>query len=99
MAAHHAGAKSTMCPRRSVWLRTAEAFYVPEHPLAMGWRDPTHVIANRADATAPPADADVVVAGGSGEIGALRSEPPDHTDADRHVPPGLDSTPDVSATR
>jgi hypothetical protein len=47
----------------------------------MGWRNPTHVIANRAYDGAPPAAAEVVVASGSGDSAALWSRPADHADA------------------
>jgi hypothetical protein len=55
----------------------------PEHPSAMGWRNPTHVIANRAYDGAPPADAKAIVASGSGETAALWSTPSDHDDAEQ----------------
>ena len=54
-----------------------------EHPADMGWRHPTHVIANRAYDGAPPADAAVVVATGAGDIAPLWSQPPDRADAAR----------------
>ena len=54
----------------------------PEHPSAMGWRNPTHVIANRAYNGAPPDDAEVVVAIGSRGSATLWSEPSDHADAE-----------------
>jgi len=55
----------------------------PEHPAAMGWRNPTHVIANRAYDGAPPDDAEVIVASGSDEFAALWSAPSDGADAER----------------
>jgi murein DD-endopeptidase MepM/ murein hydrolase activator NlpD len=55
----------------------------PEHPSAMGWRNPTHVIANRAYDRAPHDDAEVIVASASGEFADLWSEPPDRADAER----------------
>lgn len=54
----------------------------PEHPSAMGWRNPTHVIASRAFDGAPPDGAEVVVASGSPESATLWSEPSDHADAE-----------------
>ena len=53
----------------------------PEHPSAMGWRNPTHVIANRAYDGAPPSDAEVVVASGATEA-MLWSMPADRADAE-----------------
>lgn len=55
----------------------------PEHPSAMGWRNPTHAIANRAFDGAPRDDAEVVVASQSGESAALWSDPSDHADAEQ----------------
>ncbi len=55
----------------------------PEHPSAIGWRNPTHVIAHRAFDSAPPADAEVIVASGSGDATALWSAPSDHADAEQ----------------
>ena len=54
----------------------------PEHPSAMGWRNPTHVIARRSFGGAPPDGAEVVVASGSGDTATLWSEPADHADAE-----------------
>ncbi len=54
----------------------------PEHPSALGWRNPTHVIANRAYDEAPPDGAEVVVASGSSGSATLWSEPADHADAE-----------------
>jgi len=54
----------------------------PEHPSAIGWRNPTHVIANRAFDGVPPGDAEVIVASGSRESATLWSEPADHADAE-----------------
>jgi murein DD-endopeptidase MepM/ murein hydrolase activator NlpD len=53
----------------------------PEHPSAMGWRNPTHVIARHAFPDGPSADTEVVVASGAGETSELWSEPSDHVDA------------------
>jgi hypothetical protein len=53
----------------------------PEHPSAMGWRNPTHVIAHRAYPDSPPADAEVVVSSAAAESVAMWSEPSDHADA------------------
>ncbi len=55
----------------------------PEHPSGMGWRNPTHVIANRAYDGAPPDAGEVVVASGSGDSAALWSEPADHASAEQ----------------
>ncbi len=46
----------------------------PEHPTAMGWRNPTHVIARRAFPDAPPDDAEVIVPSGSASTAALWPE-------------------------
>jgi len=48
----------------------------------MGWRNPTHVIANRTFDGAPPDDAEVVVASVSSGMATLWSEPSDHADAE-----------------
>ncbi|MFT4041174.1 MAG: M23 family metallopeptidase [Thermomicrobiales bacterium] len=48
----------------------------PEHPSAMGWRNPTHVIAQRAWGEAIPADAAVVVSAAAPESTTLWSAPP-----------------------
>jgi len=53
----------------------------PEHPTAMGWRNPTHVIARRSYPDGPPDDAEVVVPSASAESAAMWSEPSDHDDA------------------
>jgi murein DD-endopeptidase MepM/ murein hydrolase activator NlpD len=53
----------------------------PEHPSELGWRNPTHVIANRAFDGAPPDGAEVVVASGANTSSALWSKPFDHEDA------------------
>ena len=58
----------------------------PEHPSAIGWRNPTHVIANRAFDGMLPTDAVVIVASGAGD--RLRSGPRRRTD----------QTPNRSAT-
>jgi murein DD-endopeptidase MepM/ murein hydrolase activator NlpD len=55
----------------------------PEHPSDIGWRNPTHVIANRAFDGAPPDDAEVVVASGSGTSATLWSLPADRRDAEQ----------------
>lgn len=55
----------------------------PEHPSAMGWRNPTHVMANRAYDGAPPADAEAIVASGASDSAALWSAPADHDDAEQ----------------
>jgi hypothetical protein len=54
----------------------------PEHPSAMGWRNPTHVIGRRLYGEGRPGeDAEVVVANGAGETAVAWSEPSDHDDA------------------
>lgn len=53
----------------------------PEHPTAMGWRNPTHIIAKRAFGGAIPSDAEVVVARGAAAIATVWSAPSDHADA------------------
>jgi hypothetical protein len=55
----------------------------PEHPSAMGWRNPTHVIANRSYDGAPPDVAEVIVASLAGDSAVLWSEPSDHADAEQ----------------
>jgi murein DD-endopeptidase MepM/ murein hydrolase activator NlpD len=55
----------------------------PEHPTAMGWRNPTHVIARRAYPDSPPAASEVVVSSEASDSAALWSEPSDHADARR----------------
>jgi hypothetical protein len=55
----------------------------PEHPSDIGWRNPTHVIANRAFDGVPTDDAEVVVASGSRDSASLWSEPSDHADAEQ----------------
>ncbi len=55
----------------------------PEHPSAMGWRNPTHALAHRTFAGALPSDAEVIVARGAGVSAALWSAPSDHDDAER----------------
>jgi hypothetical protein len=49
----------------------------------MGWRNPTHVIANRTYDGAPPEDAEVVVASGATDEAPLWSDPSDHDDAEQ----------------
>lgn len=54
----------------------------PEHPSAMGWRNPTHVIAHRLfSGSTPGADAAAVVPAGSAKTAALWSAPSDHAGA------------------
>ena len=53
----------------------------PSTRSAMGWRNPTHVLANRAFAGAPPEDAEVIVATGAGDMAELWSLPSDRSDA------------------
>jgi murein DD-endopeptidase MepM/ murein hydrolase activator NlpD len=54
----------------------------PEHPSAMGWRNPTHVIARRLFGEGGPAEnAEVAVPEGADEAAVLWSEPSDHEDA------------------
>jgi murein DD-endopeptidase MepM/ murein hydrolase activator NlpD len=54
----------------------------PEHPSAMGWRNPTHVIGRRHFGDGGPTDdAEVVVPNGAGDAISLWSEPSDHDDA------------------
>jgi murein DD-endopeptidase MepM/ murein hydrolase activator NlpD len=49
-----------------------------DHPAEMGWRNPMHVIANRAfNGDIPSADADVIVAQGAGPMARLWSGAPD----------------------
>jgi murein DD-endopeptidase MepM/ murein hydrolase activator NlpD len=55
----------------------------PEHPSSMGWRNPTHVIANRSYEDAPPDDAEVVVASGASDEAPLWSDPSDHDAAEQ----------------
>ncbi|MFN8663402.1 MAG: M23 family metallopeptidase [Thermomicrobiales bacterium] len=47
----------------------------PEHPSAMGWRNPTHVIARRAWGGSIPADVEVVVSAMAPESTSLWSAP------------------------
>ncbi|HEV2074415.1 MAG TPA: M23 family metallopeptidase [Thermomicrobiales bacterium] len=47
----------------------------PEHPAAMGWLNPTHVMATRAFTNGVPEGVEVVVAQGAGERTELRSTP------------------------
>ena len=54
----------------------------PDHPSDQGWRNPTHVIANRAYDGAPPGDAEVVVASGARGASTLWSVPADRADAE-----------------
>jgi murein DD-endopeptidase MepM/ murein hydrolase activator NlpD len=49
----------------------------PEHPSAMGWRNPTHVINRRAWPEGIPAGAEVVVSEAAPESAALWTEPGD----------------------
>jgi murein DD-endopeptidase MepM/ murein hydrolase activator NlpD len=53
----------------------------PEHPSAMGWLNPTHVIAKQAGAGSQPGDAEVVVASGAPGSTTLWSLPADRTEA------------------
>ncbi len=53
----------------------------PDHPSAIGWRNPTHVIANRAYDGTLPTDAAVIVASGAADSAALWSLPADRSDA------------------
>lgn len=53
----------------------------PEHPSQMGWRNPTHAIANRAFAGKPREGTEVVVAGGADERAAVWTLPADRRDA------------------
>jgi murein DD-endopeptidase MepM/ murein hydrolase activator NlpD len=55
----------------------------PEHPSDIGWRNPTHVIANRSFAGALPDNAEVIVASGAGDAATLWSEPSDHDAAEQ----------------
>jgi murein DD-endopeptidase MepM/ murein hydrolase activator NlpD len=55
----------------------------PEHPSALGWRNPVHVIAHRAYDGPPPRDARVVVAIGAEGRAPLWSVPSDHANAER----------------
>lgn len=48
----------------------------PEHPSAMGWRNPTHVINRRAWGNGIPAAAEVIVAAGAPAEISLWSAPP-----------------------
>lgn len=49
----------------------------PEHPSAMGWRNPTHVIARRAWGDAVPAGTEVVVSTMAPELTSVWSAPKD----------------------
>jgi Peptidase family M23 len=52
----------------------------PEHPSAMGWRNPTHVLAHHvADTGTRPAE--VIVANGAQDATPIWSAPADHADA------------------
>ncbi|MCA9879737.1 MAG: M23 family metallopeptidase [Thermomicrobiales bacterium] len=53
----------------------------PEHPSAMGWRNPTHVIARRAWGEPLPADAEVVVSSLAPATTPLWSAPADAAEA------------------
>lgn len=53
----------------------------PEHPSAMGWRNPTHVIAHRAWGGTAPAGAEVVVTTMAPEVTSLRSAPGDEAES------------------
>lgn len=55
----------------------------PEHPSAMGWRNPTHVIAARSFAGRSPDDAKVVVASDADGAAALWSLPADRREAEQ----------------
>lgn len=55
----------------------------PEHPAAMGWLHPTHVIAMRAFPGGVPEGVEVVVAQGAPESTDLRSAPEDQEDTER----------------
>ena len=54
----------------------------PEHPAAMGWRNPTHVINGRAFGEGVPAGMEVVVASGASGDVALWSAPGDEAGAE-----------------
>ena len=54
----------------------------PEHPAAIGWRNPTHVIARRSYVGALPASAEVVVATGAAAAATLWSRPDYQTGAE-----------------
>jgi hypothetical protein len=53
----------------------------PEHPSAMGWRNPTHVITHRSFLGKPPADFEVIVPAGASTRTGLWSLPSDRRDA------------------
>jgi murein DD-endopeptidase MepM/ murein hydrolase activator NlpD len=54
----------------------------PNHPSEMGWRNPMHVIANRAfGGDVPPEGAEVIVARGAGSAAQLWSAAPDEPGA------------------
>ena len=53
----------------------------PEHPSAMGWRNPTHVINRRAYASGIALGTNVVATGLDGGVIELWSAPPGRTDA------------------
>ena len=55
----------------------------PEHPSAMGWRNPTHVINRRAWGDAVPEAIEVVVAAGAPASAPLWTRPADATGAER----------------
>ena len=55
----------------------------PEHPSAMGWRNPTHVIAHRAWGPTVPAESAVVVSTMAPETTTLWSEPGSSAGASR----------------
>lgn len=52
----------------------------PEHPVALGWRNPTHMLHSLSD---EPAAAEVVVAAGVSEPIPIWSAPADHDDAEQ----------------
>lgn len=64
----------------------------PEHPSAMGWRNPTHVINARAWGTTMPSDAEVVVTAMAPESISLWTAPADAEGAeplgDMEITPG-----------
>jgi murein DD-endopeptidase MepM/ murein hydrolase activator NlpD len=55
----------------------------PEHPSAMGWRNPTHIINGRSWLEEVPAGAEVVVAETAPQSTALWTAPEDAADAER----------------
>ncbi|MCC6791936.1 MAG: M23 family metallopeptidase [Thermomicrobiales bacterium] len=54
----------------------------PEHPTAMGWRNPTHVIAGRSFESGIASGAEVVVASTAGARASLWTLPADRRDAE-----------------